>query len=83
MAEGVPASVLGVDWMRAIRGPFPEIKLVATGGITLANAASFLAAGADAVSLGAAFADPDALDQVAALMTRASPATAPRLDTAR
>lgn len=62
--KAFPASVLGPEWIQAMRGPFPDIKFVATGGITLANATSFLAAGAKAVSLGAALTDPDALGRV-------------------
>ena len=54
-----PASVLGAAWIPALKGPFPEAKFVATGGITPQNARHFLDAGADAVSLGGSFADAD------------------------
>lgn len=47
-----PASALGVEFVRDVRGPLPEIPLVPTGGITLDNAAAFIAAGATAVGLG-------------------------------
>ncbi len=49
-----PASVLGPDWIRAMRGPFPEARFVATGGIERANAAGFLRAGASLVAVGQA-----------------------------
>ena len=33
----------GVALLRALRGPFPDVRFVPTGGITAANAASYLA----------------------------------------
>jgi 2-dehydro-3-deoxyphosphogluconate aldolase / (4S)-4-hydroxy-2-oxoglutarate aldolase len=57
--KAFPASVLGPDWFSAMRGPFPHVRLVATGGVDAGNAAAFLTAGAAAVSLGSAFADAD------------------------
>ena len=41
-----PASVLGPDYIRAIRAPMPEVKLLAVGGIDEDNAADYLEAGA-------------------------------------
>ena len=58
--KAFPAAALGAGWVSAIRGPFPQVLLVATGGIDLDNAGAFLAAGAAAVSLGSAFASADA-----------------------
>ncbi|MFV0252987.1 MAG: bifunctional 4-hydroxy-2-oxoglutarate aldolase/2-dehydro-3-deoxy-phosphogluconate aldolase [Beutenbergiaceae bacterium] len=54
--KAFPATVLGVDWFAAIRAPFPQVRLVATGGIGAGNAADYLAAGARVVSLGSSFA---------------------------
>ncbi|KTS12803.1 bifunctional 4-hydroxy-2-oxoglutarate aldolase/2-dehydro-3-deoxy-phosphogluconate aldolase [Microbacterium testaceum] len=59
--KAFPAAALGPAWFSAIRQPFPEVKLVATGGINAGNAGSFLDAGASAVSLGSSFADSDDL----------------------
>ncbi|WP_221620256.1 bifunctional 4-hydroxy-2-oxoglutarate aldolase/2-dehydro-3-deoxy-phosphogluconate aldolase [Arachnia propionica] len=53
-----PAAVLGPGWFTAMRGPFPQVKFVATGGISAATAQDFLDAGASAVALGAALTDP-------------------------
>lgn len=50
-----PASELGTGWLKAMAGPFPDASFVATGGISAANASSFLAAGAHAVSFGSSF----------------------------
>jgi 2-dehydro-3-deoxyphosphogluconate aldolase/(4S)-4-hydroxy-2-oxoglutarate aldolase len=47
-----PASVLGLSFVRELRGPLPEIPLLPTGGVTLDNAASFIRAGAAAIGLG-------------------------------
>ena len=47
-----PASSLGPSFVRELRGPFPSIPLVPTGGVTLESVAAFVAAGAVAVGLG-------------------------------
>ena len=57
--KAFPAAELGTGWFAAMRGPFPDARFVATGGMTLDNTAQFLAAGATAVSLGSALADED------------------------
>lgn len=64
--KAFPASVLGAGWFAAIRGPFPDVRLVATGGVDVSNARELLTAGAAAVSLGSAFAtaDPRALREL-------------------
>ena len=43
--KAFPATVLGTGWFAAMRGPFPEVNLVATGGVSAHNAADYLAAG--------------------------------------
>lgn len=53
--KAFPASSLGADWFRAVLGPFPDVRLVATGGVDPDNAQSFVAAGASAVALGSSF----------------------------
>jgi 2-dehydro-3-deoxyphosphogluconate aldolase/(4S)-4-hydroxy-2-oxoglutarate aldolase len=47
-----PASVAGPAFVRELRGPFPDIPVVPTGGVTFENAPAFIAAGAAAVGLG-------------------------------
>lgn len=47
-----PASVGGPDYLKAIRGPLPQIPLVPTGGVELHNVGEFLAAGAAALAVG-------------------------------
>jgi 2-dehydro-3-deoxyphosphogluconate aldolase/(4S)-4-hydroxy-2-oxoglutarate aldolase len=47
-----PASVLGPEFFSAVRAPLPDIPLVATGGVDLVGAASFLRHGCAAVGVG-------------------------------
>ncbi len=49
-----PASSLGPTHARELRGPFPEIECIATGGIDASNAEAFLDAGCVAVGVGSA-----------------------------
>jgi 2-dehydro-3-deoxyphosphogluconate aldolase/(4S)-4-hydroxy-2-oxoglutarate aldolase len=58
--KAFPASVLGPAWFGAMRGPFPDVKFAATGGMSAANAADYLRAGARVISLGSALASRDA-----------------------
>ncbi|MGH3881246.1 MAG: bifunctional 4-hydroxy-2-oxoglutarate aldolase/2-dehydro-3-deoxy-phosphogluconate aldolase, partial [Actinophytocola sp.] len=45
-----PAARLGPAYLSDLRGPYPDVPLVATGGLTTDNAADYLAAGALAVT---------------------------------
>ena len=45
-------SVGGASYLRALRGPFPDIALVPTGGVSLESIAGYFAAGAAAVGVG-------------------------------
>lgn len=47
-----PADAVGPGYMRALKGPFPEIPLMPTGGVDLATLPSFVAAGANAFGIG-------------------------------
>jgi 2-dehydro-3-deoxyphosphogluconate aldolase/(4S)-4-hydroxy-2-oxoglutarate aldolase len=47
-----PASHGGPSYLRALRGPFPETALVATGGVRVDEIDDYLRAGATAVALG-------------------------------
>jgi 2-dehydro-3-deoxyphosphogluconate aldolase/(4S)-4-hydroxy-2-oxoglutarate aldolase len=47
-----PASSVGPGFVRELRGPFPDIPLVPTGGVTLEIAPAFIAAGAVAIGMG-------------------------------
>ena len=47
-----PASVLGPGFIRELRGPFPDIPILPTGGITVETAPAFIGAGAIAIGMG-------------------------------
>jgi len=52
--KAFPAGSLGPGWLREMRGPFPEARFVATGGVGAHNARDYLAAGAGALGVGGA-----------------------------
>ena len=66
-----PASSLGPSHVRELRGPLPDIQLVATGGVDATNAGSFLAAGCVAVGVGGALVS-GSRDERRALLAAAS-----------
>jgi 2-dehydro-3-deoxyphosphogluconate aldolase/(4S)-4-hydroxy-2-oxoglutarate aldolase len=47
-----PASAVGPRFLRDLRGPLPDIRIMPTGGIEIADVATWLSAGAAAVGLG-------------------------------
>jgi 2-dehydro-3-deoxyphosphogluconate aldolase / (4S)-4-hydroxy-2-oxoglutarate aldolase len=47
-----PASVGGPAYLRALRGPFPNVAIVPTGGVRIDEIKAYLNAGATAVALG-------------------------------
>lgn len=51
----------GVEYVRALRGPLPDVAYVVSGGIAPAEAAAYLAAGCHAVCMGGALIDADAV----------------------
>jgi 2-dehydro-3-deoxyphosphogluconate aldolase / (4S)-4-hydroxy-2-oxoglutarate aldolase len=73
--KAFPASSLGPSWFRDIKGPFPDVRLVATGGLTAQTAGAFLDAGASVAAVGSALADPSQLPALSALITRAGEAS--------
>ena len=52
MVKVFPASQMGPDYFKIIKGPFDKIKLMAVGGINSENIKDYLGAGANAVALG-------------------------------
>jgi 2-dehydro-3-deoxyphosphogluconate aldolase/(4S)-4-hydroxy-2-oxoglutarate aldolase len=47
-----PASTVGVNYLSLLRGPFPDIQVIPSGGVALTDVQPWLEAGALAVSLG-------------------------------
>lgn len=68
--KAFPAASLGPGWFRAMRGPFPEVRFVATGGLDAGNAGDFLAAGVRSVAVGSALEDETQLPRLAELLRR-------------
>jgi 2-dehydro-3-deoxyphosphogluconate aldolase / (4S)-4-hydroxy-2-oxoglutarate aldolase len=56
-----PATALGPGYIKDIRGPLPQVKLMPTGGVTVDNAGEWIKAGAVAVGVGTALLDAKAI----------------------
>ncbi|MEP6918384.1 MAG: bifunctional 4-hydroxy-2-oxoglutarate aldolase/2-dehydro-3-deoxy-phosphogluconate aldolase [Acidobacteriota bacterium] len=56
-----PATTLGPGYLRDLRGPLPQVKLMPTGGVTLDNAGDWIRAGAVAVGVGTSLLDAKAV----------------------
>jgi 2-dehydro-3-deoxyphosphogluconate aldolase / (4S)-4-hydroxy-2-oxoglutarate aldolase len=52
MIKLFPADVGGPNYLKAIRAPLPQVKIVPVGGIDLENISSFIKAGANAIAIG-------------------------------
>src|SRR6185503_2286553 len=49
-----PASALGgAKYLKSLKAPLPQVEMIPTGGVSLATAADFIAAGAFAIGVGA------------------------------
>ena len=57
-----PATMLGPQFIRDVRAPLPQVKLMPTGGVTLDNAGDWIRAGAVAVGVGSALLDAKAIE---------------------
>jgi len=58
-----PATVGGPQYLRDIRGPLPQIRLMPTGGVNLENTPDFIRAGAVAVAAGTSLVDKKAVSE--------------------
>ena len=74
--KAFPAGSLGPGWLREMRGPFPEARFVATGGIDAGNARDYLAAGAAALGVGGAVTREGGLAALLEALADAPPAAA-------
>jgi Entner-Doudoroff aldolase len=66
--KAFPATWLGAEWFRHIRGPFPQVRFVATGGLDASNVEEYLAAGVRVAAVGSALEDPSQLERLAAVL---------------
>jgi 2-dehydro-3-deoxyphosphogluconate aldolase / (4S)-4-hydroxy-2-oxoglutarate aldolase len=53
-----PSEITGPRYLKAIKGPLPQVRLMPTGGVDLTTAAEFLKAGAVALGIGSALVEP-------------------------
>jgi 2-dehydro-3-deoxyphosphogluconate aldolase / (4S)-4-hydroxy-2-oxoglutarate aldolase len=56
-----PATTLGPGYLKDVRAPLPQVKLMPTGGVTVENAGEWIKAGAVAVGVGSALLDAQAI----------------------
>lgn len=56
-----PATVLGPQFFKDIKGPLPQIRLTPTGGVSLENASQFIEAGADFLGAGGSLLNKEAI----------------------
>ena len=63
MVKIFPASILGAAYIKEIKAPLNQIKLIPTGGIHADNGVSFLQSGADALGMGGKLMDNGLIKQ--------------------
>lgn len=56
-----PADVGGPPYLKALRGPLPQVRLMPTGGVDLNTAENFLKAGACCLGVGGSLVEPKAV----------------------
>jgi 2-dehydro-3-deoxyphosphogluconate aldolase/(4S)-4-hydroxy-2-oxoglutarate aldolase len=54
-------AVGGAKYLRALRGPLPQVRMLPTGGVSATTAADYIAAGASALGVGSELVDTTAL----------------------
>ncbi len=54
-------SVGGASYVKNLKGPFPQVKIIPTGGVSLTTAADFIKAGASALGVGTDLVDVKAI----------------------
>jgi 2-dehydro-3-deoxyphosphogluconate aldolase/(4S)-4-hydroxy-2-oxoglutarate aldolase len=55
-------SVGGPSYIRSLKGPFPQMEVVVTGGVNLENVGQYLAAGVAAVGVGEIILEREAIE---------------------
>jgi Entner-Doudoroff aldolase len=66
--KAFPASLLGPNWVKAMKGPFPDVRFIATGGMKAATARDYLSAGFSVVGLSSDFSTDDGAGAVRDLL---------------
>lgn len=60
-----PANIGGPAYIKAIKAPLPQVRLIAVGGVDLGNTADFIRAGCDIVGVGSELVNQNLLDSEA------------------
>jgi len=58
-----PATSVGPKYFKDLKGPFPQIRLMPTGGVSIENALDFIKNGACAVAIGTALLDKKLIEK--------------------
>ena len=56
-----PSELTGPGYLKAVRAPLPQVRMMPTGGVNLNTAAEFIKAGACALGIGGSLVDPHAV----------------------
>jgi len=56
-----PADSLGPGYIRALKAPMPQLRLIPTGGVDVGTAGAFISAGCDAVAAGSSLVSKEIL----------------------
>jgi 2-dehydro-3-deoxyphosphogluconate aldolase / (4S)-4-hydroxy-2-oxoglutarate aldolase len=63
MVKIFPCSAVGgAKYLRALKGPLPQVKMLPTGGVNVTTAPEYIAAGASALGIGSELVDAKALE---------------------
>ena len=63
MVKIFPCSAVGgAKYLRALKGPFPDVKMLPTGGVNVTTAPEYIAAGAAALGIGSELVDRAVLE---------------------
>jgi len=62
MVKVFPSSAGGPGYIKAVKAPLPQVRLVAVGGVNLGNTADFIRAGCDIVGVGSDLVSQKLLD---------------------
>jgi 2-dehydro-3-deoxyphosphogluconate aldolase/(4S)-4-hydroxy-2-oxoglutarate aldolase len=57
------AALGGPNYIKALKSPFPNVPLIASGGVNQHNATEFILAGASAIGIGRHLIQPDAIER--------------------
>ena len=63
MVKVFPMVGNAIEYIKAVRGPLPQIKLLPTGGVNLQNCISFFEAGASGIGIGGQLFDKDYINK--------------------